>query len=79
MKILHRGEDPKDKIYRPTCRNCRTQVEFTRDDPEVRYNNDQRDGDYLSCACPVCTSTITVAVGLGVSPANPQPERLPSP
>jgi hypothetical protein len=62
MKIISRGVDPRTLTYQATCNRCKTVVEFTRDDPEVKYNNDQRDGDYLSCSCPVCADMITVQV-----------------
>lgn len=60
MKIISRGEPPEIKPVRAECGHCHTVVEFLV--VEARYVSDQRDGDYYSLKCPVCTREITKAV-----------------
>lgn len=60
MNIIKRGTPPEDRKYTATCRRCKTEVEFLL--RETEYHSDQRDGDYLQVACPVCLDPITVAV-----------------
>jgi hypothetical protein len=60
VKIIHRGTDPKDVTHRAVCNRCKTEIEFTQS--EAIYHSDQRDGDFLSIACPVCMTQITKAV-----------------
>lgn len=60
MKVIKRGELPETKVYGGKCQRCSTEVEFVRG--EAKYNSDQRDGDFLSIACPVCTGLIYAAV-----------------
>lgn len=60
MKIIVRGKPPESKPMRMTCSHCATVVELLPS--EARYVSDQRDGDYYSLKCPVCTREITKAV-----------------
>jgi hypothetical protein len=60
MKVIVRGKLPEEKVYRATCRHCRTTIEFQR--KEAKYNSDLRDGDFLSIACPTCTRPIITSV-----------------
>jgi hypothetical protein len=64
VKITKVGTLPCSKTYQARCRSCKTEFIFER--KEAKYNNDQRDGDYLSITCPLegCGKTVTV----GVSP-----------
>lgn len=59
MKIIQQGKNPNEKVYRATCRNCSTEIEFERH--EANYHHDQRDGDYLSVPCPTCRRDIIAA------------------
>jgi len=58
MKVIKRGQKPEERIYRATCNNCKSVLEFTAG--EAKYNSDQRDGDFSSVDCPVCGSNVTV-------------------
>ncbi|MGJ7500088.1 hypothetical protein ACSFBF_06985 [Variovorax sp. ZT5P49] len=60
MKIISRGKLPDLQPIQAECGYCHTVVEFTRQ--EARHVSDQRDGDYYSLACPVCSKEITKAV-----------------
>ena len=53
MKIIKHGTIPQDKVYRGTCAICRTEFEFARKEAK-REVADQRDGDAMVVACPVC-------------------------
>ena len=57
MKIIERGQHPKQKLYTVCCRQCQTKFEFERHEAEVTY--DQRDGDFITVACPVCQTRCT--------------------
>jgi RNase P subunit RPR2 len=58
VKITKVGSRPEDKEYRASCRNCKSEVEFRRN--EAEYISDQRDGDFLSVRCPICGNLIAV-------------------
>ncbi len=60
MKIIERGIKPDDAVCKSRCMHCKTLVEFQRS--EARYVSDQRDGDALVVACPVCEREIWAAV-----------------
>jgi RNase P subunit RPR2 len=60
MKIIERGHLPEQKPYRVTCGTCRTIFEFEQ--REAKVTRDQRDGDYVSIACPVCQTKCTHAL-----------------
>jgi len=60
MEIIKRGIKPSEKQYEATCRNCDTQIRFFA--AEAVRKSDQRDGDYLSIACPVCDRDIYLSV-----------------
>lgn len=63
MKIIKQGIDPKTLVYKGSCNNCSTEVEFDRSEGKVTY--DQRDGDYISVECPTCKHKINVDMSLG--------------
>ena len=52
MKILKKGNKPEDRVYRNTCSNCRSELEFFAH--ETQLVSDQRDGNYFTIKCPVC-------------------------
>ncbi len=57
MRIIKEGIHPNEIVHQGTCTTCKTEVEFKRSEGEVVY--DQRDGDYVKVACPICGGTIT--------------------
>jgi RNase P subunit RPR2 len=57
MEILHRGIAPSERTHEATCSTCKTKIRFVQH--EAKYNSDQREGDYLSITCPVCSHIIT--------------------
>jgi endogenous inhibitor of DNA gyrase (YacG/DUF329 family) len=57
MKIISKGVDPKTMPIMATCNKCGTTVEFMPS--EAKYSSDQRDGDFYTVECPVCTGSIT--------------------
>lgn len=58
MRITKRGVLPATKVYQFECNHCHT--EFECEQGEASYISDQRDGDYLAMACPVCGRSCTV-------------------
>ena len=60
MKIISKGTIPKDRVYRVSCDSCSSKIEFIQGEGKIVY--DQRDGNYISINCPVCTALITVAL-----------------
>ena len=55
MKIIHRGTIPGERVYKSTCTNCKTVCEYLLKEATIVY--DQRDGNYVTIACPVCDQT----------------------
>lgn len=60
MKIIERGPNPVEKLYRIKCRQCSTIFEFERH--EATTTRDSRDGDFVSIPCPVCKTGCTHAL-----------------
>ena len=60
MKILKLGTPPAERVYRVTCDQCKSELEFL--EKEAKFNFDQRDGNFLSLNCPVCEGRITYSV-----------------
>lgn len=52
MRIIKRGVIPEEKLYRGTCRKCKTEVEFKARD--AVFISTQKDGDSYQWMCPVC-------------------------
>lgn len=50
MKVIKQGKLPGKQIYRGTCSNCNTEVEFTEE--EGKYMSCQKDGDWCEVMCP---------------------------
>ncbi len=59
MKILQRGHKPENRVYDFKCYYCSTTFEAERH--ECSFSEDQRDGSFLTYACPVCERPCTVA------------------
>ena len=57
IKIIKRGNIPGAAVHVLTCRNCKTEFQFSQSDAEMV--TDWRDGDYLKINCPVCGRTCT--------------------
>lgn len=53
MKIIERGVFPEDREWKAICGHCRTRFECFEKEGQVEL--DQRDGNYLKVACPVCS------------------------
>jgi len=60
IEIIKQGTLPGDVPYECTCQHCKTHFRFIRSD--ALPTSDQRDGDYLSLACPFCERNCAVAV-----------------
>lgn len=58
MKILKHGTK-KEKIYRSTCRECGSKLEFTQNDGHVMNDRNEL---VLLVKCPVCSAQICVYV-----------------
>ena len=62
IEILKRGTPPQDKLATVNCGRCKSTLRLARRDGELIL--DQREGDAVKIACPVCQSEIWVATGL---------------
>lgn len=60
MRVIRKGIPPEEMEHSIKCRKCTTVFAFLR--REARRVEDQRDGDYLEIACPVCGEKATQAV-----------------
>jgi len=53
MKIVKRGKEPKNRVYRGTCHGCKSVMEETEGNLSPEY--DQREkGSFAHAVCPVC-------------------------
>lgn len=57
VEIVRRGILPEEKVHEATCGNCYTVFRFKQG--EAHVTGDQRDGDYMTIACPLCNKTVT--------------------
>jgi len=62
MKVLIRGSRHENKTAVVDCSNCGSKLEVHQNDGT--YVSDQRDGDYRSFDCPVCSKPLTCYVKL---------------
>jgi ribosomal protein S27E len=62
MKIIKQGTPRSEDVFEGRCMDCKTVVQFKRS--EAKYTPDQRDGDFLTVACPVCGRAIHVNTSL---------------
>jgi len=60
VEIIKEGKKPSDKSYEAKCRECETTFRFKRS--EAGYVSDQRDGDALVIACPLCNARVWQAI-----------------
>ena len=56
MKIIFKGTLPGAREYQASCTNCKTIFEFVASEGKIHV--DQRDGDYVTIACPVCYKSV---------------------
>lgn len=59
IEVIERGNLPEDQPYDATCNHCRSKLRFLRKD--AKFTSDQRDGDFLTIACPVCSHPVHTA------------------
>lgn len=52
IKVVSRGVDPKDYLYRMKCSTCKSVLEFQKAD--LKWESDYRNGGYWSLTCPMC-------------------------
>lgn len=60
MRIIKKGKIKSEKVYACTCKECKTIFEFQQKEANICY--DQRDGDVLQIACPLCKKNCYVGV-----------------
>jgi hypothetical protein len=60
MKLIQKGNDPKDRIWRGTCGKCKSKFEATQ--RELDITHDQRDGDFAHADCSECKAKAPAAV-----------------
>lgn len=56
MEIIFRGKPPGEKVINSTCSNCKTVFRYKESEGKITY--DQRDGNFISIACPVCGNAV---------------------
>lgn len=61
IEIIKRGLRDSELTARFHCLHCKSELKAARGDGE--FISDQRDGDSIRFACPVCQRDIWVAVG----------------
>lgn len=61
MKIIKTGRIPEEIEYVKKCHNCGTEFSFKL--REAKLDFDQRDGDYYSIECPLCSKSVTFTKG----------------
>jgi ribosomal protein S27E len=70
IEVVNRGHLPENDVFNVQCHTCKSDIRFLRSDGKLTF--DQRDGDFLTIACPVCGNSVTADVKLGKSmPARP--------
>lgn len=57
MNIIHRGIKPAERRHTVRCTSCSSVMELS--ESEAKRVSDQRDGDYMSFDCPVCSRLVT--------------------
>lgn len=66
IEITKRGSLPGDRKASAECRNCSTQFTFQQSD--AAFHSDQRDGDYYSVPCPLCSTSVIVSSAIAFPP-----------
>jgi hypothetical protein len=53
MKIISRGVPQKEKEAEWSCDDCRSRISSKQEEGKTTY--DQRDGNFVTFICPVCS------------------------
>ena len=61
IQIIQRGVLPAAIRYKTKCRHCNTIFSFLKSD--ARLTDDQRDGDFYTIKCPVCSKDHHISAG----------------
>ena len=61
IQIIQRGVLPAAIRYKTKCRHCNTIFSFLKSD--ARLTDDQRDGDFYTIKCPVCSKDCHISAG----------------
>ena len=61
IQIIQRGVLPAAIRYKTECRHCNTIFSFLKSD--ARFTDDQRDGDFYTIKCPVCSKDHHISAG----------------
>ena len=61
IQIIQRGVLPAAVRYKTECRHCNTIFSFLKSD--ARLTDDQRDGDFYTIKCPVCSKDHHISAG----------------
>lgn len=56
MEILFRGTPPNERTFFAKCNNCASEIRFKEHEGVV--TRDQRDGDFITIICPICSHHI---------------------
>lgn len=59
MKVISRGSLPEDQLYRTSCSNCKSVLEYQK--KEARIVTDRNEIVYI-IVCPVCSKDIVLSV-----------------
>lgn len=59
MKVISRGKIPEEQLYRTSCQNCKSILEFHKHETQVL--TDRNDVVYI-LVCPVCSKDIVLSV-----------------
>ena len=61
IQIIQRGVLPAAVRYKTECRHCNTIFSFLKSDAHL--TGDQRDGDFYTIKCPVCSKDHHISAG----------------
>ena len=61
IQIIQRGVLPEAIRYKTKCRHCNTIFSFLKSDAHLTV--DQRDGDFYTIECPVCSKDCHILAG----------------
>lgn len=61
IQIIQRGVLPAAVRYKTECRHCNTIFSFLKSDAHL--TGDQRDGDFYTIKCPVCSKDNHISAG----------------
>ena len=61
IQIIQRGVLPAAVRYKTECRHCNTIFSFLKSDAHL--TGDQRDGDFYTIKCPVCSKDCHISAG----------------